>query len=262
VIDVSEHCGFSIKQQAALYNSIKPLFKSKPLIVALNKIDIIRPEQLSPEDTALLETLAAEGAQVIPMSTMSEEGIMAVKTAACDKLLAMRDEVKSKGKKINDVLNRLHLATPTARDDRVREVSIPESVLHARISGAKHLVDPEPEMDWENGLVPSVDWRKDYLLKNEDWKFDIIPEIMDGMNIADYVDPDILNMLEELEREEEERERTASEQMDDDDAPELTEEQMANVRAIREKRTMMVLNSRMKKSRNKPHATPLRTPTR
>ena len=39
----------------------------------------------------------------------------------------------------------------------------------------------------------------------EDWKYDTIPEIIDGKNIADFVDPDILARLDELEREEEER---------------------------------------------------------
>ncbi len=32
---------------------------------------------------------------------------------------------------------------------------------------------------------------------------DIIPEIMDGKNIADFIDPDILEKLDALEREEE-----------------------------------------------------------
>lgn len=35
------------------------------------------------------------------------------------------------------------------------------------------------------------------------WRHDIIPEIMDGRNIADYVDPEIAAKLAELEREEE-----------------------------------------------------------
>lgn len=35
------------------------------------------------------------------------------------------------------------------------------------------------------------------------WKEDVIPEIMDGKNIADFIDPDILEKLEALEREEE-----------------------------------------------------------
>lgn len=41
------------------------------------------------------------------------------------------------------------------------------------------------------------------MLTNEEWKEDIIPEIMDGKNVADFIDPDILDKLEALEREEE-----------------------------------------------------------
>jgi nucleolar GTP-binding protein len=42
-----------------------------------------------------------------------------------------------------------------------------------------------------------------YLLANPEWKDDTIPEIMDGKNIADFVDADIAEKLEALEREEE-----------------------------------------------------------
>ncbi len=41
------------------------------------------------------------------------------------------------------------------------------------------------------------------MLANNEWKDDIIPEIMDGKNIADFIDPDIAEKLEALEREEE-----------------------------------------------------------
>ena len=41
------------------------------------------------------------------------------------------------------------------------------------------------------------------MLDNPDWKYDVVPEIMDGKNIGDFVDADILQRLEELEREEE-----------------------------------------------------------
>jgi nucleolar GTP-binding protein len=41
------------------------------------------------------------------------------------------------------------------------------------------------------------------MLENPEWKFDTIPEIMDGKNIADFIDPDIEEKLEALEREEE-----------------------------------------------------------
>jgi nucleolar GTP-binding protein len=44
---------------------------------------------------------------------------------------------------------------------------------------------------------------ENYHLANDEWKSDIIPEIMDGKNIADFVDPDIAEKLDALEREEE-----------------------------------------------------------
>ena len=39
-------------------------------------------------------------------------------------------------------------------------------------------------------------------MANPEWKMDRIPEIMDGKNIADFIDPDIAEKLEALEREE------------------------------------------------------------
>lgn len=41
------------------------------------------------------------------------------------------------------------------------------------------------------------------MLEKEEWKYDVVPEIVDGKNIGDFVDKDILEKLEELEREEE-----------------------------------------------------------
>lgn len=55
--------------------------------------------------------------------------------------------------------------------------------------------------------VTQIAWFKfsleSYLLENDEWKFDTMPEIMDGKNVADFVDPDIEEKLEALEREEE-----------------------------------------------------------
>lgn len=39
---------------------------------------------------------------------------------ACDRLLLQRVDMKMKGRKVNDVLNRLHIAMPSPRDDKVR----------------------------------------------------------------------------------------------------------------------------------------------
>merc|ERR1719311_735486 len=36
-VDISEMCGYTLATQVALFDSIKPLFKGKPLLVLLNK---------------------------------------------------------------------------------------------------------------------------------------------------------------------------------------------------------------------------------
>lgn len=44
--------------------------------------------------------------------------------------------------------------------------------------------------------------RKKWQLEDDSWKYDIMPEIMDGRNVADFVDPDIEAQLAQLEKEE------------------------------------------------------------
>ena len=52
----------------------------------------------------------------------------------------------------------------------------------------------------------NADLRKHYTLRSDDWKYDVMPELLDGHNVLDFVDPDIDARLAELEREEEELE--------------------------------------------------------
>lgn len=42
-------------------------------------------------------------------------------------------------------------------------------------------------------------WNEHFILENPEWKYDIVPEIMDGKNIIDYVDPDIEQKIKLLE---------------------------------------------------------------
>ena len=48
----------------------------------------------------------------------------------------------------------------------------------------------------------SADLRARYGLKDPAWRYDIVPEIMEGRNVADFVDPDIAARLEALDAEE------------------------------------------------------------
>jgi len=153
------------------------------------------------------EIIDGEGVQHIQVSCYSEEGVMDLKNKACDSLLAHRVDAKLKGSKINSVINRIHVAQPKARDDVVRAPFIPE-VVKERKKYDKNDPDRKKlqrDIEIEEGGpgVFNINMRQDYILANPEWKEDIIPEIMDGKNVADFIDPDIAEKLEALEREEE-----------------------------------------------------------
>jgi nucleolar GTP-binding protein len=57
---------------------------------------------------------------------------MDVKNAACNALLAHRVDTKIKGSKINNVINRIHVAQPKPRDDVVRAPFIPEAAKNRK----------------------------------------------------------------------------------------------------------------------------------
>jgi nucleolar GTP-binding protein len=148
---------------------------------------------------------------------------MDVRDAACDALLAHRVEAKLKGNKLNQVINRIHVAMPKPRDNVKREAFIPEAVLTRRKYDPE---DPfrrrlEKDVEAEEGGagVYNINMRsmssrifvgilltsfiESWVLSDPSWKEDAIPEILDGKNVADFIDPDIAEKLEALEREEE-----------------------------------------------------------
>eukprot|EP00121_Abeoforma_whisleri_P009161 Awhi_evm1s8418 len=82
IMDVSEECGHTITEQISLFNSIKVLFQNKPVVLVLNKIDLVRVEDLSEESQAELKQLGEENPNVsmVAMSTLTEENLTEVKT--------------------------------------------------------------------------------------------------------------------------------------------------------------------------------------
>ena len=266
IVDASEQCGYTIKQQADRFHSIKPLFANKPLVIAVNKTDVRKLEDLKPEDAALIAGMRAavrgpaslqlgEEEELPTMSTLNEEGVMDVKRVCCDKLLAARVEQKLASRRAGEVLNRLHVAQPKPRDAVSRPAVIPHSVAlnRARKASGELKMVTEKELQEENGGagVYSADLRKNYMLDDDDWKYDIVPEIYNGKNVADFIDPDIDERLAELEREEDELEEKwatektelameAEEDMDDDEK--------AMLREVRARRAELVDAHRRKKS--------------
>lgn len=102
-------------------------------MLVMNKIDVTRLDDLSPENRALVEEIInGDGVLNVQVSCYTDEGVMELKNKACDALLEHRVETKLKGNKVNSILNRLHVAQPKARDDVVREPFIPEAVKNKK----------------------------------------------------------------------------------------------------------------------------------
>jgi len=257
VMDPSEQCGHTLEQQVALFENICPLFANKPLLVVCNKSDVTTVEELSDEKKALLEPLKKNGVPVLTMSTVTEEGVMAVKQEACERLLAHRVEVKVKTRKVNDILNRLHLAEPMKRDEKERPVFIPEGVLRKRAGEtarqARRKTERELELELDDDYL--LDLKKHYDLP-EEIKYDKIPEVWEGHNVADFVDPEILRRLEELEKEEELREQAGVYDSDEEVGSDY-EEVHELATKIRSKKKVMKIDSQKRK--NKTTATMPRT---
>ena len=92
------------------------------------------------------------------------------------------------------------------------------------------------DLMWENGGpgVWAPDYREQYDLADPDWRFDAIPQILDGKNVADFVDPDIDEKLRLLEEEEEKlQEEWDAAAMSRDDGDDLNETERAAVDEIR-----------------------------
>merc|ERR1712112_637786 len=118
------------------------------------------------------------------------------------------------------IMNRLSVAVPEPRDNKSRPAFIPEAALRKRKEKMeKSLAEDEEEMETsvprrktereielEMGDDYIVDLQKNFDLPSEQ-KYDVIPETWQGHNIADFIDPDIMEKLEALEKEEEARER-------------------------------------------------------
>lgn len=261
--------------------------------VVVNKIDQQPWETLEAEKQQKVQALADDAnCSLMTMSNVSEKGVSEVKIAACDKLLNARVDARISGNKIDGILNRLQVTNPAPRDNVQRQPFIPESVQRARESGTINRPTPQrsrtgyaPTKDdmgsaqsdnddgdivmavseaarktardlmWENGGpgVWAPDYREQYDLENDEWKFDAIPEIIDGKNIADFVDPDILKRVEALEEEEDQivAELEAAKMNEDEDS-DLDEEEEAAVMAIRAQKKIIKGRKLAVKTQNKP----------
>lgn len=258
-MDLSEQCGYTVSAQIALFKSIKPLFSNKLVFVVINKIDVTRPEDLEPEVQAELQSILKSGeVEMLQLSCNTQEGVQEVKNAACERLIAERVNQKLKagtnnsgniGGRLADVMSRIHVAQPMG--GQTLETFIPEGVKDRK---KYDKTDPERrrlarDEEEENGGagVFNVDMKADYMLANPEWKYDKIPEIYDGKNVYDFIDPDIEAKLQALEEEEEKLEAEGFYESDEDIEDDEEAEVMRKAELIREKQQLIRNEARMKK---------------
>ncbi|RBQ90972.1 hypothetical protein VDGD_08997 [Verticillium dahliae] len=258
-MDLSEQCGYSVEAQINLFASIKPLFSNKLVFLVINKIDITKVEDLDAETQEKLQgLLKSGGVEMLQLSCNTQEGVQDVKNAVCERLIAERVSQKLNagttssgaiGGRLADVMSRIHVATPMG--GQTLQTFIPEGVKNLK---KYDKTDPERrrlarDVEEEQGGagVFNVDLRADYILANPEWKYDKIPEIFDGKNVADFIDPDIEAKLAALEEEEEKLEAEGYYDSDEeiDDEEEATV--LAQAELIREKQGQIRNEARMKK---------------
>lgn len=146
---------------------------------------------------------------------------------------------------------RIHVAQPA----EVRESFIPETVLNKKKYDKNDPNRPMLARDVEeaNGGagVFNVDLKADYLLENAEWKHDKIPEIYDGKNIYDFVDPDIEVKLQALEEEEEKLEAEGYYDSDEEIDDVETAEVRRKADQIRTKQALIRNEARMRRIKNR-----------
>jgi nucleolar GTP-binding protein len=259
-MDLSESCGYSVAAQIALFHSIKPLFANKLVFIVINKIDLMKPEDLDPETQEQLQGMLKSGeVELLQLSCTTTEGVMAVRNAACDRLLAARNAEKLKAGmnssgepngRLGDLLRRIHVAQPLG--GAVRETFIPDAVKNKMKFDKDDPDRPklQREIEEENGGagVYNFNMRVNYILDNPDWKEDRIPEVFNGKNVYDFIDPDIEEKLAALEAEEEKLEAEGYYESEE----ELEDAEEAEIRykaeLIREKRQLIRNEAKMRKS--------------
>ncbi|XP_039063877.1 nucleolar GTP-binding protein 1-like [Hibiscus syriacus] len=197
-LDIFGSCGYNIAQQAVFFHSIKSLFMNKPLIIVCNKTDLQSFDGIYEEDRKLvmemkseaLKTVIGQGGEpkneegvLLTMSTLTKDGEITMKNSACE---------------------RFHVALPKPRDQKDRPPCIPQAILGAKATQATEEKKRKNEKDLEEensgAGVFSDSLKNDYLLANDEWKEDVLLEFLDGHNVYEFIDLNILLRLEELER--------------------------------------------------------------
>ncbi|KMZ98557.1 nucleolar GTP-binding protein 1 [Plasmodium vivax North Korean] len=130
IVDISEECGMSIKEQVSLFHSIRTLFRNKSVVIGFNKIDRTNLDGLSVENKMLIKQIIDDAkvpVKFCSFSTLTGVGVEQAKVVACD-LLKSDHAAEFQ----LDRENLLSAKLGQSRLSRDRAPFIPESVIRER----------------------------------------------------------------------------------------------------------------------------------
>jgi len=232
-LDVSETCDMSVAAQLSVLECVQPLFGQRPFVIACNKCDLKSLKDLQaeePDKYAALQKYEKSGVPIFEMSTHTKEGVQALKDDVCKRMMDYCIQKKAATGGVEKVLNRVYVAQPKS-DGKARPAVVPPTVQRMLKSKQFYdkITDEDPEAKFETHIEDeqqefyTVDYNKNKMLENDDWKYDKIPVIKDGKNIADFMSDDIEEKLNILLKEEADREEAGYYDTDSDE--EYTEQE-------------------------------------
>lgn len=211
LVDISGTCGYTVQDQVALFHSLAPLLQKKPVVIVLNKADVRNPDSMDEAEKAAVQSMLtdreADLTRFVTCSTEKGLNLEVAKTMACEMLQSVQQQMRAK----NNHLDVLYVAEVTPTPDRPpfipRDASSGTGDLPAtKDKDAFHTSARDAAIALGGPGVYSADDRESWILAQDEWRYDVIPELFDGKKIADFVDPDIEAKLEALQREEDELE--------------------------------------------------------
>lgn len=177
-IDLSEQCGYSLKDQIHLHSNIKPLFKNKSVVIVLNKSDVRSLSEVTGTNKEMLMGWINENNyQYVEVSTLNKTGTDELRDQACDMILEQRatqnvDSLAGGNKAMKNeetVLRGIYVAQPKPRDSKERPAVVPPERVKVEKPTFKQLQE-------ENGGAGVFNFpiQEQYVMP-EEWKYDAIP---------------------------------------------------------------------------------------
>ncbi|ANQ09130.1 Nucleolar GTP-binding protein 1 [Plasmodium coatneyi] len=130
IIDISEECGMSIKEQVNLFHSIRTLFRNKSVVIGFNKIDKTNLDSLSVDNKMLIKQIIDDAkvpVKFCSFSTLTGVGVEEAKEVACDMLKSDQAAEFQLDRE-----NLLNAKLGERRVNQERAPFIPESVIRER----------------------------------------------------------------------------------------------------------------------------------